>query len=132
MSTFANPAPSAGSIDWNDLNGRLLIFDVTGQEIGIKTSNGTKDPVRADLVVLDGDTAGEKFDDTLVFPTVLISQLKPRIGQKVLGRLGQGIAKPGQSAPWILQDATAEEIAVAEKWVAENTTPAVSSAKAPF
>jgi hypothetical protein len=34
--------------------------------------------------------------------------LKGRIGQKVLAVLGKGTAKPGQSAPWILVDATTD------------------------
>jgi hypothetical protein len=32
--------------------------------------------------------------------------LKNKVGQKVLARIGQGTAKPGKSAPWILIDAT--------------------------
>jgi hypothetical protein len=34
--------------------------------------------------------------------------LKGRVGQKVLAVLGKGTAKPGQSAPWILVDATTD------------------------
>jgi len=44
----------------------------------------------------------------------LRSALKPNIGKSVLARLGQGVAKPGKSAPWILIDATADEEAVAK------------------
>ena len=48
----------------------------------------------------------EGTDGVLVFPRVLQSQLKPKVGQMVLGRLGQGTAKPGQSAPWMLTEPT--------------------------
>jgi len=50
----------------------------------------------------------------------------------VLGRLGQGQGKPGQSAPWLLQEASADDIAKAEAWVRQNATPIVQSAQAPF
>jgi hypothetical protein len=40
--------------------------------------------------------------------------LKTKIGQKVLARIGQGSAKPGKSAPWILLDATGDADAVAK------------------
>ena len=36
----------------------------------------------------------------------LKNALKNKVGQKVLARIGQGTAKPGKSAPWILIDAT--------------------------
>jgi hypothetical protein len=40
--------------------------------------------------------------------------LKAKVGQKVLARIGQGTAKPGKSAPWILLDATGDAEAVAK------------------
>jgi hypothetical protein len=132
MSSFATPAPANDGVNFEDHNGRLLLVEVLGQEQAVKTSFGDKNPIRANVTVLDGDQAGETFEDTLIFPTVLISQLRPRIGEKVLGRLGQGNAKPGQKPPWLLADPTADEIALAEKWVAENTKPTVTSAAAPF
>lgn len=105
---FTDPSTATG-IDWKELHGSLLLFRVHGQEVGIKTVHGDSNAIRADVVVLDGDKEGEEFSDTLVFPKVLQSQLKPRVGQMVLGRLGQGHKKPGQSPPWTLSTATDEE-----------------------
>ncbi|KQP24315.1 hypothetical protein [Aeromicrobium sp. Leaf272] len=62
---------------------------------------------------------------------MLQSQLRGSVGQKVLGRLGQGNAKPGQSAPWLLNEATADDVAKAEQWVAQYA-PTVTTAKPPF
>ena len=42
------------------------------------------------------------------------SALKSNIGKSVLARIGQGVAKPGKSAPWILVDATTDAEAVAK------------------
>jgi len=119
---FAAPATASG-IKWEDYKGRLLMFDVKAQEVGMTTAFGNADPIRADIVVLDGTDAGETISDTLIFPRVLISQLKPNVGRKVLGRLGQGTAKPGQSAPWTLADATDEDKAVARAYVQKTAAP---------
>ena len=119
---FAAPATASG-IKWEDYKGRLLMFDVKAQEVGMTTAFGTADPIRADVVILDGPDAGETITDTLVFPRVLISQLKPNVGRKVLGRLGQGAAKPGQSAPWTLTDATDDDKKIATAYVQKNAAP---------
>ena len=130
--SFATPAAPSGGIEWASYKGSLLLIDVIAQEHGVQTVHGPADPVRANVSIIDGPGAGETFDDTLIFPKVLIGQTKSRIGEKVLGRLGQGVAKPGQSAPWQLEAATPEEIAKAEAWLAQKATPAVASAQAPF
>ena len=96
---FAAPA-SASGISWEDLNGRLLVIEPHAVEHAVSTSLGPKDAVRADVHVIDVEP--EDYEDVLIFPRVLISQLSSRVGQKVLGRLGQGVAKPGQSAPWLI------------------------------
>jgi hypothetical protein len=119
---FAAPATASG-IKWEDYKGHLLMFDVKAQEVGMTTAFGNADPIRADIAVLDGPEAGETISDTLVFPRVLISQLKPNVGRKVLGRLGQGAAKPGQSAPWTLSDATDEDKTIARTYVQKNQPP---------
>jgi len=110
MNPFATiPSPSDG-ITWADVNGALLIIRPTAIEAGIQTSYGAADAVRADVWVVDGPSAGEIHDDTLVFPKLLQSQLKSRINQVVLGRLTQGQGKPGQSAPWLLAEPTAQDV----------------------
>jgi hypothetical protein len=117
--SFADPSTATG-IDWKELHGSLLLFKVHGQEVGIKTVHGDSNAIRADVIVLDGDKEGEEFTDTLVFPKVLQSQLKPRINQMVLGRLGQGHKKPGQSPPWTLSTATDEEKAIGTAYLEKN------------
>lgn len=129
---FASPSSPSGGITWADHKGSLLLIEPLAAETGIQTSFGSADAVRANVYVLDGPGAGQEHPDTLVFPKLLQSQLKGQIGAKVLGRLGQGNAKPGQSAPWLLEEATADDIAKAEAWVKTNQSPAVTSAAAPF
>jgi hypothetical protein len=62
---------------------------------------------------------------------VLCSQLAPSAGGKpVLGRLGRGTAKPGQSAPWMLTAPTEADIAVAQKFDAYKATQVATVAAA--
>lgn len=134
MSTdpFAAPA-AANGIKWADVNGALLLIEVRDVEKDIDTTFGKTDAVRADIAVLDGTGKGDTYPDCLIFPKGLQSQLRSRIGQKVLGRLGQGAAKAGQSAPWLLQEATAADKQVGLAYLANGfTAPAAAGGAPPF
>lgn len=131
MSPFAAPAAPSG-IDFKQLMGSLLMVEVLGHEEHVPTAvskPGEKSPaVRGNLTVLDGSLANEVFEDALIFPKVLQGQLRSRVGQLVLGRLGQGQAKPGQSAPWKLEAASQADEAVAEAYLRTRGTAPVTSA----
>lgn len=116
--SFNDPA-SGGGLDLGELNGSLLLFTVHKVEEDIPTTFGPKDAVRADVAVLDGEHKGDTYPDTLVFPLVLQNQLRQSVGgSMVLGRLGQGNAKPGQKPPWTLTAASDDEKATGEKYLA--------------
>lgn len=129
---FEQPAAPGGGIKWEDVKGALVLIEPTSFESQVNTSFGAADAVKANVHVIDGPGAGDSYADTLIFPKLLVSQTKGMIGKKVLGRLGQGQGKPGQSAPWLLNEASADDIAKAEAWVTQNTQPAVTSAAPPF
>ena len=117
---FSAPSSVTG-IQWDDLKGALLLFKPTEYVTGIKTQFGDANAMRADVTVLDGDLAGTFHDDTLVFPKLLSSQLKPKVGGMVLGRLGQGDKKPGQSPPWKLTEAVEADKVIARAHIAKTT-----------
>lgn len=121
------PAPSGG-ITWEEHQGKLLIVEPLSYETGIQTVHGEKDAVRANVYVLTGPTSSDDFEDTLVFPGVLVGQLKRQIGAKIVGRLTQGAKKPGQNAPWLLDAATAEDIQKARDWQAARQASSLVSA----
>lgn len=123
MTQFSQPGTSTG-IEWSALNGALLIIEPVEVATGIQTAYGDTDAVRATVHVIDGEHAGTTYDDTLVFPKVLQGQLRSRVGQKVLGRLGQGQAKKGQSPPWKLEAATPQDEQAATQWLAQQFTAA--------
>ncbi|MGW5402651.1 hypothetical protein [Streptomyces sp. NPDC003952] len=118
---FSGPS-SAEGIQWGEYLGALLMFEVKGYEPAVNTVHGETSAVSANVIVLDGDKAETKIVDTLVFPKVLQSQIKGHIGGKVLGRLGQGEAKKGQSKPWKLSDATEADKATARAYIAKTVT----------
>lgn len=136
---FTSAAAPSGGITWADFNGSLLVVEPLGIENGIQTVHGANDAVRANVYVITGPGTSDDFEDTLVFPKVLQGQLKSKVGSKVVGRLTQGQAKPGQSAPWVLDAATADDIAKAQAWQAArngnqfaSAAPATSGATPPF
>lgn len=133
--TFTPPATSSGDyVKIADLNGHLCIFTPIEFIESVQTVNGDSQAVKANIVDLDTNL---EHDDVLIFNKALISSLKANIGAQVLARVGQGIAKPGKTAPWILNDATTDSAAVAKatayiaaKATAGLTTPAPATATA--
>ena len=109
--TFAAPASSGDSVKPADLQGHLLIIKPVEYKTGIQTTLGEAEAIEVDLVDLD---TNEQHSSVLFFNVALRSALKPNIGKSVLARIGQGVAKPGKSAPWILIDATTDAAAVAK------------------
>lgn len=108
-----------------DLANQLLIIEPTEYKASISTVHGDTDAIEVRIINID---TGEIHTDILFFNVALKNALKNKIGQKVLARIGQGTAKPGKSAPWILIDATgnAEDLAKAKAFVTSH--PAVSAA----
>lgn len=130
--TLNNPAPPGAGMSLEEHLGALVLIDVLGVETDITTQYGKADAVRANVAVIDGAGAGSEYPDTLIFPRVLQGQLKRSMGQKVIGRIGKGVAKPGQSAPWILTDASADDIKAGEAFLARSAPTISQAAEPPF
>ena len=119
---FSKPA-AGGKFTAADHKGKLLLITPTSYEQGIATTFGDKDAVKANIVVIDeGNPSGsEVIEDALLFGGVLIGQTKSFVGKGlVLGRLGQGTAKKGQNAPWLLEDPTDAEKDKARAYLASQ------------
>jgi hypothetical protein len=129
MTVFAAPAAGGGSdVRPADLEGHLLVVEPLEYVASIPTSMGDKDAVR---VTIHDITDTETYEDVLWFPKVLVGSLKGRVGQKVLAVLGKGTAKPGQSAPWVLIDATgqfAQADPEVEQLAKDSGNPALAAA----
>jgi len=120
---FSAPSSNTESVKVADLNGHLLILEPTEYKTGIQTVHGDADAIEVRINDLD---TGHTHDSVLFFNVALKNSLKSKIGQKVLARIGQGTAKPGKSAPWILVDATndADAVAKANAFIAGTPTGA--------
>jgi hypothetical protein len=121
--TFSAPSSSTESVKVADLAGFLLIIEPIEYKVGIQTVHGETDAIEVNLVDLDNS---KTYNNVLFFNVALKNALKAKVGQKVLARIGQGVAKPGKSAPWILLDATGDAAAVAKAnaFIGGANTPA--------
>jgi len=134
--------PSQGDqVKVAELVGSLVLVWVRELREDVATTFGPSDAIACDIHVLDGAKGGEKFENTLVFQKALIGSLRGAIGgEPVLGRITQGVAKPGQSAPYILSPFNDQDAALATGYIqrmkpgfqaAASSTPPPPAAAAP-
>lgn len=109
MTMFTSPGTATTGWTVADSEGHLVVIDVQSHELNVVTSLGERDAIKATVHDI---TDSETHDEVLIFPKVLVGSLKGRVGQKVLGTIGKGVAKPGQNAPWVLFDASTDTGAV--------------------
>jgi hypothetical protein len=117
-------APAAGSVlKPAEIEGHLLVVEPREYIQSMSTAMGDSDAVRCTVHDITTKTT---YEEVLWFSSVLVGSLKSRIGAKVLGVMGKGVAKPGQTAPWLLNDASAEPAALeaARTYLATVTTAA--------
>ncbi len=128
MTITADPfSAPASSVKVTDFDGRLILVNPREAVAAIPTIHGPADAIRAAVVVLDAAGGPEVYDDVMIFQKVLGAQLRPKITPAgdgwVLGRLGTGAAKPGQSAPWKLVETTESENQAARDWFTARNRP---------
>ena len=122
--TFAAPSNNAESVKVADLANHLLIITPVEYKTGIQTIHGLAEAVEVNVIDLD---TNKEHAGLLWFNVGLRNSLKSKIGQRVLAKVGQGAAKPGKSAPWILIDATADASAVAKANAYISAAPQVAT-----
>lgn len=119
---FAQPS-SGDMFSANENDGRLCLFENIEEAPGISTVHGNVDAVRADVTVLDAPDGVAEYNHSIVFGSALIPTLRAAIkdGKPLLGRIGQGVAKPGQSPPWLLNEFSAEDAAKAGQYITNRS-----------
>ncbi len=120
MQQFADPA-SGDVVKPEDVLGHLLIVRPTELRPQVPTSFGATDAIVCDVADLDANTIAT---NVMWFPKVLVGSLTSNVGKLVLARMGQGQAKPGQSAPWILtpESSNPQSVERAQKFLELNPT----------
>ena len=126
--TFASPGNQSESVKVADLANHLLIITPIEYKTGIQTVHGIAEAVEVNVYDLDTNT---EHNSLLWFNIALRNALKTKLNQKVLARIGQGPAKPGKSAPWILLDATSDATAIAKANAYLAAPPAPVATPAP-
>jgi hypothetical protein len=131
MSNFAELSTGGDQPKVADLANQLLIITPVEYKTGIQTVHGETDAIEVRVTNLD---TNEEHENILFFNVALKNALKNKVGQRVLARIGQGTAKPGKSAPWILIDATSNpaDLAKANAYIGnagakQPATPAVAT-----
>ena len=86
---FNQPRPAKGEkeFEWNDHIGQLVLIEPKGVSTGIQTDYGLADAVEGDVAFIDAPGGPMEFENTRIFPKVLVSQCKDSIGSMVLGRI---------------------------------------------
>lgn len=126
--TFASPGNQSESVKVADLANHLLIITPIEYKTGMQTVHGIAEAVEVNVYDLDTNT---EHNSLLWFNVALRNALKTKLNQKVLARIGQGPAKPGKSAPWILLDATSDAAAIAKANAYLAAPPAPVATPAP-
>ena len=124
--TFSSPSNTSEGVKVADLANHLLIITPVEYKTGIQTVHGLAEAVEVNVVDLDTNS---EHASLLWFNVGLRNSLKSKVGQKVLARIGQGTAKPGKSAPWILVDATGDASAIAKANAYLGSAPAAAAPK---
>lgn len=99
---------ASGGLKLADLEGSLIIMRPTGEPESMQTAYGEGTYTPAEVLVVKGapEYADGTWHDLWVFPKAVQGQLRAaaKAGQPIVGEVGKGAAKPGQSAPWLLLD----------------------------
>lgn len=114
-------AASATGPDYKELLGKLLVFKPTEFNKDVRTENGVKNALTADVYVIDekAKKVTTHLRQTMIFPAVLVSQLKTSLGKFVPGRLQQGKVKTDADGKPMLDDSGKE---YAPSWEIKDPT----------
>lgn len=121
---FATPTQVEGSggggesLHIADVEGSLVVIRAEADEVVIDTKLGEASALPAQILVVDGKSAGPDWQRILLFGVVLRRQAgaAQKSGRPLVGVVGRGEPfKVGQSAPWIIADPTAAQVEAARK-----------------
>jgi hypothetical protein len=121
MSRFriGRPAAGGGGFNKDDHLDHLLGF-VEPQAEEVSTSFGEAVAARCSYIFCCDDATVDS--DVLLFGSVIAPRLCEAEDEVVAGRLTKGLAKPGRSAPWLLDDPTDDDLDAVEAFLEANAT----------
>lgn len=112
------------AIKFSQHEGQLLLVTPHELQRNFDRMDGPGDVVIADIVVLDYPGGPIEYTGTVIFPKMIIGQVRRNVGKgrSNLGRVGKGEAQPKQSPPWILLPPTEADKQTARAYLA-NPSP---------
>lgn len=121
--TFDDPGSLVG-IKWNEHTGALVLITPREVKKDFPTQAGPADTTFADVMILDGPSAGSTYQGVPIYQKFLQGQLRANVGtgRSCLGRIGQdpSRAKPGQTAPWVLGNPSDADKQAAARYLKER------------
>jgi hypothetical protein len=115
--------PSNDFFAAKDFHGKLVLLENIGQPYTAKTDFGDSDAIDADVTVIDADGGVKVFTKSRVFGAALVGTMSRALpGKPLLGRIAQGLAKSGQSAPWLLADYTDADAQLAGQYLTQRAS----------
>jgi len=128
---FDRPAPPGDQFQCETHVGALLAIEVLEHvpPMQTKVSEKPQDAIRANVYVIAAPgVVAEEFQNTLLFPRIIVSRLRQSVGRTVLGVLtGQpNVKRDGKNVPYDLDDPTPgmEQAAVAAMTARQMQAPA--------
>jgi len=106
---FQGPSSENPYVKLSDLEGSLVVIEVQGFEAEQPTPFGFKPAIEAVVHDIDGQ---QTYRNQSLINSAIVTSLKSRVDSMVLARVVKGRAKPGQQAPWLLEDASTDPLAV--------------------
>ena len=115
FASFSSTGDSDERIKLADLEGSVVVMEPTEYVPSIETMHGVTDAVKATIHDVSGSRT---YKDQLLFQRAMVSGLKDKVGQRVLGVVGRGNAKAGKSAPWVLHVVNESQKEAAKNYLA--------------
>lgn len=118
---FSLPSGGGSEVKITEFVGELMLVKPTEFLPDFATSFGETDTIRADVTFLTGERQGDTEEEMLIFQRPLVRALKKvHEGPNpfLLGRLGKGTARQGQSAPYIFEVPDDDDVTLAQQYLA--------------
>ena len=116
---FGMPSGGGDGPKITDDLGAALLLRPTEFRPQMNTSNGPADVIVADWIVLDGPSQGQVREGSLIFQRVLVKDLKKIFDNPatpfMVGVLGKGEARNGNSAPYLFGMPSDEQVTLARQ-----------------
>jgi hypothetical protein len=109
MVTFGKPAKVSEGVKPADVDGHLVVIRPI-KVVDVVTKYGEATAIDVDLIDIDEERS---YEGCRWFGKLLVATMRDQIDQLLIGTVGRGTARNGQSPPWVIEDQSENPTAVA-------------------